>query len=169
MQIISWYLHIVDKLTSRKYVKTINLLSAGDKVFVKYNAQRGGGLTPTLPSVNPWPQSANISSVSECDSLSPRRGRKRYSGSRLLETRSKQGLRGDSVQFIALEFRVTFNNAQRQHLPTLKTNCACLYHDKSIPISRKTIDYFGRQRIRSRHTSDLTKKEKRAMQDSAVS
>ena len=97
------------------------------------------------------------SSIGESDSLCPRRGRKRHSGSWLLETRSRQRLRGDSVQFIALEFRVTFINAQRQHLPTLNISGAWLYHDKNILISRKTIDYFGRQRIRSRHTSDLRK------------
>jgi len=41
-------LHYVDKLTSKKYAKTINLLCAGDKVFVKYQAQ-GGALTPKHP------------------------------------------------------------------------------------------------------------------------
>jgi len=97
------------------------------------------------------------SSIGESDSLCPSRGRKRHSGSRLLEARSRLRLRGDSVQFIALEFRVTFINAQRQHLPTLNINGACLYHDKNILISKKTIDYFGRQRTRSRHTSDLRK------------
>jgi len=44
-------LHQVDKLTSKKYAKTINLLCAGDKVFVKYQAQ--GGLTPTPPLRTP--------------------------------------------------------------------------------------------------------------------
>jgi len=34
-------LHYVDKLTSKNYAKTINLLCAGDKVFVKYQAQGG--------------------------------------------------------------------------------------------------------------------------------
>jgi len=38
---IPWYLHEVDKLTSKKYVKTINLLCKDNKVFVKYQAQRG--------------------------------------------------------------------------------------------------------------------------------
>jgi len=37
---IPWYLQQVDKLTSKKYAKElINLLCAGDKVFVKYQAQ----------------------------------------------------------------------------------------------------------------------------------
>jgi len=48
---IPWYLHLVDKLTNRKYAKTINLLCAGNKVFVKNQAQ-GGVLTPT-PCVRP--------------------------------------------------------------------------------------------------------------------
>ena len=40
-------MHYVDKLTSKKYAKTINLLCAGNKVFVKYQAQGEGGLTPS--------------------------------------------------------------------------------------------------------------------------
>jgi len=36
---IPWYLHEVDKLTSKKYAKTINLLCKDNKVFVKYQAQ----------------------------------------------------------------------------------------------------------------------------------
>jgi len=40
----------VDKLTSKKYAKTINLLGTGNKVFVKYQAQ-GGWLTPTPPTL----------------------------------------------------------------------------------------------------------------------
>ena len=43
---IPWYLPKVDKLTSKKYSKTINLLCAGKNFFVKYRAQ--GGLTPSL-------------------------------------------------------------------------------------------------------------------------
>jgi len=39
-------LHYVNKITSNKYAKTINLLCAGNKVLVKYQAQ-GGWLTPT--------------------------------------------------------------------------------------------------------------------------
>jgi len=35
----------VDKLTNKKYAKTINLLCAGNKVFVKCEAQ--GGFDPT--------------------------------------------------------------------------------------------------------------------------
>jgi len=34
-------LHYVDKLTSKKYAKTINLICAGNKLFVKYQT-RGG-------------------------------------------------------------------------------------------------------------------------------
>jgi len=33
---------VFDKLTSKKYVKTINPLCASNKVFVKYQAQGGG-------------------------------------------------------------------------------------------------------------------------------
>jgi len=38
---IPWYLHQVDRLTSKKYAKIVNLVCAGKKVFVKYQAQRG--------------------------------------------------------------------------------------------------------------------------------
>jgi len=41
----------VDNLTSKKYAKTCNFLCAGNKDFVKYQAQ--GGLTPT-PCVRPY-------------------------------------------------------------------------------------------------------------------
>jgi len=37
-----------DKLASKKFAKTINLLCEGNKVFVKYQAQ-GGVLPPTPP------------------------------------------------------------------------------------------------------------------------
>jgi len=39
-------LHEVDKLTSKKYAKTINLLCKDNKVFVKYQAQRGVNPNP---------------------------------------------------------------------------------------------------------------------------
>ena len=45
----TWHLDQVDKLTSKKYVKTINLLCAGNKVFVKFQAQ--GGLPQTPPQL----------------------------------------------------------------------------------------------------------------------
>jgi len=48
---IPWYLHYVDKLTSKKYAKTVNLLCAGNKVFVKYQAEVG--VTPTPPCPRP--------------------------------------------------------------------------------------------------------------------
>jgi len=47
-----WYLHQVDKLTSKKYAKAINLLCAGNKVFVTYQTA-GAGLTSTSPCVRP--------------------------------------------------------------------------------------------------------------------
>jgi len=37
----------VDKLTSKKYAKTFNFLCAGNKDFVKYQAQ--GGIKPQTP------------------------------------------------------------------------------------------------------------------------
>jgi len=47
------YLHLVDKLTSKKYAITINLLCPGNKIFVKYQAQERV-LTPiTTPCVRP--------------------------------------------------------------------------------------------------------------------
>jgi len=44
-----WYLHKVDKLTSKKYAKTISFLCAGNKLFVKYQAE--GGVNPKSPSL----------------------------------------------------------------------------------------------------------------------
>ena len=44
---IPCYLHLADKLTNKKYAKTINLLCAGNIVFFLYQAQ-GGGLNPIL-------------------------------------------------------------------------------------------------------------------------
>ena len=38
------FLHEIDKLTSKKYAETLNLLFAGDKLFV--TCQTKGGLTP---------------------------------------------------------------------------------------------------------------------------
>ena len=35
-------LHEVDKLTSKKYAETINLLFAGNKLFVTYQTKVGG-------------------------------------------------------------------------------------------------------------------------------
>jgi len=40
------------QINKQKYEKTINRLCAGNKVFVKYQAQ-GRGLTPTPPCVRP--------------------------------------------------------------------------------------------------------------------
>ena len=41
------FLHEVDKLTSKKYAETINLLFAGNKVFITYQTKGGGN--PTIP------------------------------------------------------------------------------------------------------------------------
>jgi len=57
MQIYSVVFAFCRQLTSKKYAKTINRLCAGNKVFVKYQAQ-GGGLTPNPPLRTPllvWP------------------------------------------------------------------------------------------------------------------
>ena len=40
------FLHEIDKLTSKTYAETINLLFAGNKLFV--TCQTKGGLTPPL-------------------------------------------------------------------------------------------------------------------------
>jgi len=45
------FLHSVDKLASKKYAETINLLFAGNKVFVTYQTEV---LTPTPTCVRPW-------------------------------------------------------------------------------------------------------------------
>jgi len=52
MQIYSVVFAFCRQLTSKKYAKTINRLCAGNKVFVKYQAQ-GGGLTPNPPLRTP--------------------------------------------------------------------------------------------------------------------
>jgi len=41
-------LHYIDQLTSKKYAKTVNLICAGNKVFVKYQAQGGANPNPPL-------------------------------------------------------------------------------------------------------------------------
>jgi len=47
------FLHEIDKLTSKKYAETINLLFAGNKLFV--TCQNKGGVNPTHhPCVRPW-------------------------------------------------------------------------------------------------------------------
>jgi len=48
--VVQYFHYLVDKLTSKKYAKTINVLCAGNKVFVKYQAQ-GGGFNPKTPSL----------------------------------------------------------------------------------------------------------------------
>jgi len=48
---IPWYSHLVDKLTNKKYAKTINLLCAGNKAFVKDQAQ--GVFNPNPPLRTP--------------------------------------------------------------------------------------------------------------------
>ena len=46
-------LHEIDKLTSKKYAETINLLFAGNKLFV--TCQTKGGVNRTRhPYVRPW-------------------------------------------------------------------------------------------------------------------
>jgi len=47
MQIHTVVFAVSRQINMQKYAKTINLLCAGNKVFVKYQAQ--GGLTPTTP------------------------------------------------------------------------------------------------------------------------
>jgi len=50
MQIYSVVFALSRQINKQKHAKTINLLCAGDKVFVKYQAQEGGvGLTPKPP------------------------------------------------------------------------------------------------------------------------
>jgi len=48
MQICSMVFAISRKINKQKYAKTVNLFCAGNKVFVKYQAQ-GGVLTPNPP------------------------------------------------------------------------------------------------------------------------
>jgi len=70
---IPWYLHYVDKLTSKKYAKTINLLCAGNKLFVKYQAQ-GGELTPSplAHGLAEYQLSALQASISEENTINAR-------------------------------------------------------------------------------------------------
>jgi len=81
----------------------------------------------------------HVSSIGESDSLCPVKWRRRYSGSRLLETRSKQGI-----------WEVTLYNllpsALASHVIRLNGNvywplaqtATCLYHDEETNISQKT-------------------------------
>jgi len=53
MQIHTSLFALSRQINKQKYAKTINLLCAGNKVFVKYQAQ--GGVNPIpLPCVRPW-------------------------------------------------------------------------------------------------------------------
>ena len=62
---IPWYLHYVDKLTNKKYAKTINLLCAGKNVFVKYQAQGGFNPNPLAHALAEYKLSALQASISE--------------------------------------------------------------------------------------------------------
>jgi len=63
-------LHYVDKLTSKKYAKTINLLCAGNKLFVKYQAE-GGVLIPSplAHGLAEYQLSALQASISEVNTI----------------------------------------------------------------------------------------------------
>jgi len=54
MQIYSMVFPISRQINKKKYAKTVNLICAGNKVFVKYQAQ-GGGLNPNPACVRPCP------------------------------------------------------------------------------------------------------------------
>jgi len=90
----------------------------------------------------------HVSSIGESDSLCPMQWRRRYSGSRLLETRSRQGI-----------WEVTLYNllpsTLASHLITLNGNvyrplaqtATCIYHDEETNISQKTVDRSVRQHL----------------------
>jgi len=63
-------LHYVDKLRSKKYAKTINLLCAGNKLFVKYQAE-GGILIPSplAHGLAEYQLSALQASISEVNTI----------------------------------------------------------------------------------------------------
>jgi len=48
MQIYSMVFALSRQLTSKKYAKTVNLLCAGNELFVKYQAE--GGVNPNPPN-----------------------------------------------------------------------------------------------------------------------
>jgi len=54
MQIHSVVFAISPQINKKKYAKTINLLCAGNKVFVKYQAHGRGQLQPLLLCLSPW-------------------------------------------------------------------------------------------------------------------
>jgi len=64
MHIHSVVFAISRQINKQKYAKTLNLLCAGNKVFVKYQVQGGGGLNPT-PLRTPLP---GVRSPTLCDS-----------------------------------------------------------------------------------------------------
>jgi len=47
-------LHLSRQITSKKYAKTVNLLCAGNELFVKYQAEGGGFNPKPPPCVRPW-------------------------------------------------------------------------------------------------------------------
>jgi len=61
-------------------------------------------------------------------------------------------LRGDTVQFIALDSLITLNGSA--YRPLAQT-AACLYHDEETNISQKTVDWSVRQQL----AHDTTRKE----------
>jgi len=62
---ILWYLHYVNKLTSKKYAKTVNINCAGIKVFVKYQAQGCVNPKPLAHALAEYKLSAIQASISE--------------------------------------------------------------------------------------------------------
>jgi len=54
MQIYSMVFPISRQINKKKYAKTVNLICAGNKVFVKYQAQ-GGGVEPQPRLRTPLP------------------------------------------------------------------------------------------------------------------
>ena len=65
-------MHYVDKLTSKKYAKTINLLCAGNKVFVKFQAQVGLTPSPLAHGLAEYQLSALQASISEENTVNAR-------------------------------------------------------------------------------------------------
>ena len=52
MQVYSMVFALSRQINKQKYVKIVNLICAGNKVFVKYQAQ-GGGFNPNPPLRTP--------------------------------------------------------------------------------------------------------------------
>ena len=83
----------------------------------------------------------HVSSIGESDSLCPTKWRRRYTGSRLLETRSRQAIWEVTLynllpSTLASHLVTHYGNIYR---PSAQT-ATCLYHNEETNVSQKTVE-----------------------------